>query len=207
MRHGGPRQAAKGEFLGSSGESGSGASGAVEAGRDRRFETTDHEWERLAPLAASDDTAWAWRRWRPSRMAGSGSGWLAMNTWKRCPCWSVKASLCAAPGWGRSRRQIARIPSGQPALARSRSVSSATQAPVRDRPSGSRAGCHACSGRAPIAAWTRWSQSNPIENYQLAAGQFVDEGVGGAGGIGPDQDRPTPHWFGQPKKRHAQPAR
>src|SRR5215218_6626372 len=30
----------------------------------------------------------------------------------------------------------------------------------------------------------------PDREPQLAAGQFVDEGVGGAGGVGPDQDRP-----------------
>ena len=44
----------------------------------------------------------------------------------------------------------------------------------------------------------------PDREPQLAAGQFVDEGMGGAGGIGPHQGRPAPHWLGQPKQRHPQ---
>jgi len=90
-----------------------------------------------------------------------------MKTWKRCPAASVKPILWRAPGWGRSRRQIARVPGGQPAPARSSVASSATQAPRRGRPSGSTAGCHAGSGSSRIACWTRWSQSNPIENQRL----------------------------------------
>ena len=44
--------------------------------------------------AGRDGVAW-WRAWR---VAGSGSGWLVMKTWKRWPVWSVKAILWRAPG-------------------------------------------------------------------------------------------------------------
>ncbi len=44
-----------------------------------------------------------------------GSGWSVMKTWKRQPSASVKRSW--APECGRSRRQIARVPGGQPVYA------------------------------------------------------------------------------------------
>ena len=45
---------------------------------------------------------------RTSSAAISASGWSVMKHWKRCPSRSVK--LSCAPGWGRSRRQISRVP-------------------------------------------------------------------------------------------------
>ena len=40
-----------------------------------------------------------------------GLVWSVMNTWNRWPSVSVKVSW--APGWGSSRRAIARVPTGQ----------------------------------------------------------------------------------------------
>jgi hypothetical protein len=55
-----------------------------------------------------------------------GLGLVGEKTWKRWPSWSVKRSW--APGWASSRRQIARVPSGQ--VCRSiQPVSSHTSAP------------------------------------------------------------------------------
>src|SRR6516165_9115069 len=82
----------------------------------------------------------------------------------RQPLWSVSRSW--APGWGRSRRAMTRIPRGHswgPYLAGERvgltgvgiqAVSSATCAPSRGAPSLSSAATQACSGIVSIAAWT-----------------------------------------------------
>jgi hypothetical protein len=100
------------------------------------------------------------RRWRSSRVATLGSGWSVMNTWKRCPSASVKLSW--APGWGSSRRQIARVPCGQPA--RLRVCSSATSAPGRGWPPASTAGCQASAATAKTAARTRSLAGRLTEN-------------------------------------------
>ena len=73
-----------------------------------------------------------------------GSVWSVMKHWKRCPSRSVKDSC--APGCGRSRRQISRVPSGQSGRL-TWPVSSVTHAPSRGSPSWSIAGRHADSGR------------------------------------------------------------
>ena len=82
--------------------------------------------------------------------------WLVSITWKRWPSASLKESC--APGCGRSRRQIARVPSGQ---AESSTSSSATQAPSRGPPSLSSAGSQASCRTARHAAHTRSDSSNP----------------------------------------------
>jgi site-specific DNA recombinase len=65
-------------------------------------------------------------------------------------------------GVGLSRRQIARVPAGQPA--RSSWSSSATSAPGRDWPWASMAGIHGPGGTASTAARTRSSQGRLTEN-------------------------------------------
>ena len=73
----------------------------------------------------------------------------------RQPSWSVMRSW--APGWGRSRRAMIRIPGGQPVkVAGSQRVSSATWAPSRGWPSASSARRQACSGSAASASRTGW---------------------------------------------------
>jgi hypothetical protein len=74
--------------------------------------------------------------------------------------------LVAGAGVGRSRRQIARVPGGQPD--RSRPVSSPTQAPGRWWPCRSRAGSQPSGGAARIAARTAASIGNPIQNHRPA---------------------------------------
>ena len=65
-------------------------------------------------------------------------------------------------GVGASRRQIARLPSGQPD--RSRVASSATSAPWRAVPSASTAGCQASAATASTAARTCSVAGSPTEN-------------------------------------------
>ena len=103
-----------------------------------------------ARMRSSTRARW---RWRSSSRARSRPGWSVTKTWKRWPSWSVKRSW--APGWASSRRQIARVPSGQ--LCRStQPVSSTTSAPALTWPSGSTAGVQAASGWARIAS-RRWA--------------------------------------------------
>jgi CorA-like Mg2+ transporter protein len=97
----------------------------------------------------------------------------------RQPSWSVSRSW--APGCGRSRRAMTRIPAGQcwgPNRAGERVgvvgigiqvVSSATWAPSRGLPSESSAARHACGGMASIAALTVSRAGNPIEYSNLAS--------------------------------------
>ena len=54
-------------------------------------------------------STWPWRRCRNSSSTAS-PGWLVSTTWCRIPLWSHSRSW--APGWGRSRRTIARVPGG-----------------------------------------------------------------------------------------------
>jgi len=84
-----------------------------------------------------------------------GSVWSVMKHWKRWPSRSVKDSC--APGCGRSRRQISRVPCGQPSRL-TVPVSSATHAPSRSSPSRSRAGRHADSF-SESSAWRTGSVS------------------------------------------------
>ena len=71
----------------------------------------------------------------------------------RQPCWSVMRSW--APGWGRSRRAMIRIPGGQPTkVVGSRRVSSATWA---GRP----------SMRPPMWRGTPWWWARPDDFLQL----------------------------------------
>ncbi len=73
-------------------------------------------------------------------------------------CSRVKESC--APGCGRSRRQIARVPAGQ----RERSSeSSAAAAPSRGSPAWVSAGRHACSETASTASRTGSVRSKPTE--------------------------------------------
>ena len=44
----------------------------------------------------------------------------------------------------------------------------------------------------------------PDREPKVAADEFVDEGVGGVGGVGADQDRPPAGWLGQGQQRHRQ---
>jgi hypothetical protein len=64
-------------------------------------------------------------------------------------------------GWGRSRRQMTRLPKGQPP--RSRSTNSQTAAPSRSSPSCLTAGTQALSGVARIASRTGSVRSKPTE--------------------------------------------
>ncbi len=79
---------------------------------------------------------------------------------------SVKESC--APGWGRSWRQIPRVPCSQPFASRSR-ASSATAAPSRCSPAWVSAGRQPCSGTARIACLTGSVRSKPTEKRKLRA--------------------------------------
>src|SRR4029453_36960 len=126
-----------------------------------------------------------------------------MNTWKRWPCWSVKAILCAAPGWGRSRRQIARVPSGQPERASSRLASSA--APALWRGGGAvlvQGGLPCLLGQGQDRLADRLGEVQPDRKPQLATHDVGHKGVGGAGGGGPPQDRRGGGGGGRPPRGH-----
>src|SRR5829696_6484029 len=156
----------------------------------------------LAPRRRS--STWAWGRWRASSTAGSGSAWLVMKTWKRWPTWSVKASLCRAPGWGRSRRQTARVPFGQPAPARSSVASSATPAPRRGRAIGIQGRLPRLLGQGQDRLLDALVAVEPDRELQLAADQFADDGVGRASGVAADQGRLVPDVLGQAEQGHRQ---
>lgn len=79
------------------------------------------------------------------------SGWSVMKHWKRCPSRSVNESC--APGCGRSRRQINRVPSGQSGRL-TWPVSSVTHAPSRGSPPWPIAGRQAGSLSASRASRT-----------------------------------------------------
>ena len=82
----------------------------------------------LSPRMRS--SARARRRWRSSRSASRAPVVLVANRVMRQPWWSVMRNW--APGWGRSRRAMIRMPGGQPVkVAGSHRVSSATWAPAR----------------------------------------------------------------------------
>jgi|RhiMetdeSRZDD1v2_1073273.scaffolds.fasta_scaffold72667_2 hypothetical protein len=50
----------------------------------------------------------------------------------------------------------------------------------------------------------RAGRSRTRSRTTVAADEFVDEGVGGAGGVGADQDRPPAGWLGQGQQHHRQ---
>ncbi len=94
-----------------------------------------------------------------------------------------------ALGCGRSFRMISRMPLGRPSSMSS--VSSATQAPSRDSPSGSAAGVHAVGGILSTAWWIASVMVIPIE-YDSRCPRFVSPWVG------TDQrPAPTPIGLGQ----------
>lgn len=103
-------------------------------------------------------------RWRTSRNWAEpplANGVSVRKTWCRRPSsWSNRDSW--APGCGRSRRTMMRVPAGWPA----RSVvpvGSATSAESRRVPSWSGAGCQTCWGRARIAWRTGSVTACPTE--------------------------------------------
>ena len=134
----------------------------------------------------------------------------------RQPSWSVSRSC--APGWGRSRRAMTRIPSGQccgPNRAGDRvgvvgvgiqAVSSATWAPSRGSPSPSSAARHACSGIASIAALTVSWAGNPTEYSSPSVGDVVQERLRTGAGVGADQHLAALE-LGQLSQRRVQRAR
>jgi hypothetical protein len=148
-------------------------------------------------------STWAWGRRRASRTAGSGSGWLAMNTWKRCPRGSAKAS-CAP-------RRVGPLPAadrpGRPPASRHRQ-GPGPQARRPRRPGGAarrrpgraampaRAGPGSRPGRG-LRSRTRWRAGGCRRRCRRRR-------RGGAGGVSPDQDRLPAGRFGQATKRHRQ---
>ena len=109
-----------------------------------------------------------------------------MNTWKRCPSMSVKVSW--APGWGSSRRTMARVPSGQEDRS-SRSVISATSAPSRSSmPSAVTAGRHRRLGTASTAGSDGFGQVVADGETHAPVPAGIDETVAEAPGIGPGHD-------------------
>jgi hypothetical protein len=153
---------------------------------------------------------WPWRRGcgPPPGRAGGGAapgrpgrvGLVGEKTWKRCPSASVNDSC--APGWGSSRRQIARVPGGQPAS--SRVASSATRRPSaagrwrprlgsRRRGDGQHRGADALSvGRLienPMPRSRRWSvRAWSPHRCRPAPGSA---GCGLPGAAGPTPGRPA----------------
>ena len=129
----------------------------------------------------------AWPRWRSSRAAMSSPGVPVMKQVWRNPA-SMSNKVSWAPGWGRSRRQISRMSSGQSSRVTS-PVSSMTSAPSRSSPSvldapdpvlllGHEQGV---SHRTADGKADRVLEVGPVEG--------LDEAVGGPGRVGPDQDR------------------
>jgi len=108
-------------------------------------------------------SARARRRCCTSRSASRPPATLVANTVMRQPSLSVMRSC--APGCGRSRRAITRIPAGHalPVPAGMWRVSSATWAPSRGNPSGSNAAFHACRGRFSSASRIVGQPPSPIE--------------------------------------------
>src|SRR5918995_618595 len=99
----------------------------------------------------------------------SSSARSVMNTWKRWPSASVKVSW--APGWGSSRRAMARVPWGQ-RWRSTRSVISATSAPSRSSlPSAVMAGRQRRPGTAKQALRIGSVRSWPMAKRTLAARQ------------------------------------
>ena len=112
--------------------------------------------------------------------------WSVRKTWKRWPSWSVKESC--APGWGRSRRQIAACP---PASRRGRASSSATQAPSRCSPAWVERRPPGLLGQGEDRLADRLGQVEADREAQAARGDVVEEGVGGAARVGAHQ-QPRP---------------
>ena len=98
-----------------------------------------------------------------TRAARRGCWWRRLGSASRRP---PRTGTAAAPGWGRSRRTMTRIPAGQ-RVRSSRPVISATSAPSRISPSASTAGVHALSGTRLMASRTWSVTGNPTEYSTL----------------------------------------
>ena len=106
----------------------------------------------------------------------------------------MSVMVSCAPGWGRFLRTITRMPLGQ-ASRWSRSVSSATHAPSRISSWASNAGAQTSFGMSSSRTGVFDGEREAHRVRQSLRGHPVQDGVGGAGAVDPDQDlapRPGP---------------